>query len=142
MILEAMVIRSLGIESGVSKTGNPWEKATIVVETQGQYPKKIALSNMKKAQEFVALPIGALYKFGIDIESREYNGKFYTNVTAYSFEPAANGGQTEYYNPNPNPQPQPQVGIQQTPSYAPQPQPQGNPYAQAPTPQQGEDLPF
>lgn len=105
MILEAVVVRSLGIQSGVSKTtGNPWEKAEIIVETQGQYPKKIALSNMKKAQEFAALPIGQAYKFGIDIESREYNGKFFTNVTAYSFEP---------------------IGAQQT-----QAPPQGNPYTQ------------
>lgn len=119
MILEAVVVRSLGIQSGVSKsTGNPWEKAEILVETQGQYPKKIALSNMKKAQEFAALPIGQAFKFGIDIESREYNGKFFTNITAYSFEPIVAQPQ----------QPQPQYQQPQ--------QPQGNPYAQAPSWQQ------
>lgn len=135
MILEAVVVRSLGIQSGVSKsTGNPWEKAEILVETQGQYPKKIALSNMKKAQEFAALPIGQAFKFGIDIESREYNGRFFTNVTAYSFEPI--GSQA----PQPAPQPPyPQTPQQGNPYQHPQ-QYQGNPYAQAP--QSDDSLPF
>lgn len=135
MILEAVVVRSLGIQSGVSKsTGNPWEKAEILVETTGQYPKKIALSNMKKAQEFAALPIGQTFKFGIDIESREYNGKFYTNVTAYSFEPV--GAQTLTQAPQPLSQPQQpyQQQYQQ-----PQPQAYRPPFAQQP---QGDEIPF
>lgn len=125
MILEAVVVRSLGIQSGVSKTtGNPWEKAEILVETQGQYPKKIALSNMKKAQEFAALPVGQAFKFGIDIESREYNGKFFTNVTAYSFEPIGAQQPQQAY-------PQPQQGNPyQQPQSHPYAQTQGNPYAQ------------
>lgn len=108
MHLEAVVIRSLGVQSGTSKAGNPWEKASIVVETQGQYPKKIALSNMKRAQEFAALPIGSMYKFGIDIESREFNGRFYTDVSAYSWEQVTSA-QT-YAQPQPQQYTQPQYG--------------------------------
>lgn len=86
MELTARVIQSLGVTSGVSKAGNPWQKGGLVVETEGQYPKKIMLSNMKSAEEFARLPIGALVKFGIDLESREFNGKWYTNVNAFSFQ--------------------------------------------------------
>lgn len=129
MQIEGTVVAVLPLESGVSKTnGNPWSKATIVVETPGQYPKKVALTNMKNAEEFSKLPIGTQGVFRIDVESREYNGRWYSDVRCYAYEIA--GAQT-----------------QQTPTYA-QPMPQQvNPYAQPQPPQhpqpQGEpDLPF
>ena len=151
MELIARVTTSLGITSGVSKAGNPWQKGELVVETEGEYPKKIALSNMKNAEEFARLPIGALVKFKIDIESREYNGKWYTNVNAYAFElqeqsPMQSHPQQGYapqpqqpsqaYVPKGGYQPQPQQGY----GYPPQQQGYQQPYAQPP--QSDDDIPF
>lgn len=149
MNLEALVIRKLNIESGVSKSGNEWKKGTLIVETQGQYPKQIAISNMKNVDEFMALEIGKPYKFGIDIESREYNGKFYTNVNAFSFQPMQ-GQQAPPQQPYTQPQ---QTYARPQGGYAPSPQssgyqqpPQGYtqgyqkpPQSQFPT---EEDIPF
>lgn len=88
MQLEATVVAVLPLESGVSKTsGNEWKKATVIVETGGQYPKKVVLSNMKRAEEFIALPIGSAFTFDIDVESREYNGKWFTNCSCFRWTP-------------------------------------------------------
>lgn len=87
MELKAKVVKTLPMEQGVSKSsGNDWKKATIIVETLGQYPKKVALTNLKKAEEFSTLTIGKEYKFKIDVESREFNGKWYTNVNCYAWD--------------------------------------------------------
>lgn len=138
MELTARVVQSLGVTSGVSKsTGNPWQKGELLVETEGQYPKKIALSNMKSAEEFARLPIGALVKFGIDIESRTFNGKWYTNVNAYSFE--IQGQQP------PQQQVQYSQNYQSQQGVAPQPPQSQQGYQQQPPQQQfptEEDIPF
>lgn len=86
MELKGTIIQTLPLEQGVSKSGNAWSKATIIVETEGQYPKKVALSNLKKAEEFSALAVGTKGTFYIDVESREYNGKWFTNVNCYAYK--------------------------------------------------------
>lgn len=128
MELIARVVTSLGITSGVAKTtGNPWQKAEIVVEVgyDSQYPKKVALSNMKNAEEFARLPIGAIVKFHIDIESREYQGRYFTNVSAYKWE------LQEQQAPTQQPYAQPQAQYQQPQTQVGYPQPQ-QPYAPSP----------
>ena len=131
----AKVLRQFPLEQGVSKAGNEWKKSTLLVEKdpQSQFPKQIALTNMKNAEEFSQLPVGAIYEFEFVIESREYNGRCYTDVKCLSFKPVQTQAQA---------QPQPQPLYQQA---GPQPQyaqaPQSNPYAQ-PQPSQDDSLPF
>lgn len=141
MQIEGTIIKILPLEQGVSKTsGNPWSKGTIVIETGGQFSKKVVLSNMKKAEELVALPIGGQFIFDIDVESREYQGKWYTNVNCFRWTPANAQPQT----PPPPQAPQPVFAQSQAPQQAnPYQHPQtyqGNPYPQA---QQADDgIPF
>lgn len=85
MQIRGRIIASLPLASGTNRNGQPWSKATIVVETAGQYPKKVALNNLKKAEEFARLPIGATATFEIEIESREYNGRWYTEANCWSW---------------------------------------------------------
>ena len=73
-------------QQGQSARG-AWTKQTIVVETMDQYPKKIAclLFNdmVDKAQ---ALNLVDTLALGIDIESREFNGRWYTDVKVWKME--------------------------------------------------------
>lgn len=85
MKLKARITEKLPLQQGVSKNGNPWSKATLIVETLEQYPKKVALGNMRKAMEFDALESGKLYEFDIDVESREYNGRWYSEVVCWNW---------------------------------------------------------
>lgn len=134
--MTARVLRQFPLEQGVSKAGNEWKKSTLLVEKdpQSQFPKQIALINMKNAEEFSQLPVGALYEFEFVIESREYNGRFYTDVKCLSFKPA----QTQLH-PQLQPQnqaPQPTYTQPQPRTYAP---PQGNQYTPQP---QDDGIPF
>lgn len=88
MEIKGKVTANLGVQKGTSKAGNEWSKATIVIETEGQYPKKIALDNMKNADSFGSLPVGTEGTFHIEVESREYNGRWYTSVNCWKWEVA------------------------------------------------------
>lgn len=85
MQFKGKVIDRLPMQSGTSKAGNAWSKATLIVETVTQYPKKVALANMKRAAEFDALPVGTVATFSVDLESREYQGRWYTEVNCWDW---------------------------------------------------------
>ena len=89
MEIKGRVIINLGVQSGTSKAGKQWSKASIVVETEGQYPKKIAMDNLKNADAFGALAVGTVGTFYIEIESREFNGRWYTSVNWCKWEVAS-----------------------------------------------------
>lgn len=86
MTISGKVIQNLGIQSGTSKAGNAWSKSSIVIETEGQYPKKVALDNLKNVEEFAKLAPGTVGTFHIEISSNEYNGRWYTSVNCWKWE--------------------------------------------------------
>lgn len=86
MEIKGRVVANLGVQKGTSKAGNEWSKATVVVEYGDQYPKKIALDNMKNADSFGALEVGTEGTFHIEVESREFNGRWYTSVNCWKWE--------------------------------------------------------
>jgi hypothetical protein len=78
--------------SGTSKAGKDWVKQEFVIETQETYPKKVCISLMgDKTQELSKFTPGSEVKVSLNLESREYNGKWYTNVNAWRIEAAGNG---------------------------------------------------
>jgi hypothetical protein len=85
------VMSVLPIESGVSKSsGKEWKRATIIVQYgDAQFPRTVALSNMRQATEFARLQVGSTHTFHVEPESREYNGKWFTNVTCWKWEASA-----------------------------------------------------
>jgi hypothetical protein len=60
--------------------------STVIVETDGQYPKKVALKMFGKVKDTFSLGIGDDIKAEIDVESREYNGKWYTDAKMWKYE--------------------------------------------------------
>lgn len=88
MELKAIVVQSLPIERGKAKqSGKEWEKATLIVEYgDAQYRKKVALTALKNADKFAAIPVGAEVVFQVDVESREFNGRWYTSVNCYKWD--------------------------------------------------------
>ena len=87
MELKATVIQALPIERGVSRAGKEWEKATLIVQYgDAKYPKKVALMALKNAEKFAAVPVGSEVVFQVDVESHEFNGKWYTSVTCWKWD--------------------------------------------------------
>ena len=65
----------------------PWKKQELIIETLEQFPKKICLmcwnERVNDANSFF---VGQTIKAQIRIESREFNGKWYTDVTAFRLD--------------------------------------------------------
>ncbi len=98
------LIQKLDMMSGTSKTGNAWQKQEFVIETVEQYPKKICANLWgDRVDQLNQYNIGDMVKISFDLESREFNGRWYTDVRAWKIErvPMANGTmpQPNAYNP-------------------------------------------
>lgn len=89
MELTARLTSLANATEGVNQQGNPWRKATATFETGGQYPKTVAIDFFNTNLEAAArIPLGTVCKVKFDIQSREYNGKWYTNLTGFGIEAA------------------------------------------------------
>lgn len=96
MELIARLTRIDNAQEGVNKQGNPWRKATAVFETTGNYPKTVAVDFFNaKLDEATKIPLGTPCKVQFDAQSREYNGKWYTNLTAFGIEAAGQAQQQQ-----------------------------------------------
>lgn len=89
MKIEAKLIEKKDIQTGQGKNGE-WKKQDIIVETKGEFPKKICLTIWGSRINVEELLIGQEMIYHIDIESREYNGKWYTDVKAWKVEVESN----------------------------------------------------
>lgn len=58
----------------------------MIVETDGQYPKKICISVWGDKINEDQLKVGNRLKIDFDVESREYNSRWYTDVKAWKVE--------------------------------------------------------
>lgn len=86
MDFQARVIQFIGETTGTSKAGNPWKKKEWVVETFGQYPRKIKVQCFGERSDSINLEPGKDYTLYVDLESREFNGRWYTDVSVYRVE--------------------------------------------------------
>lgn len=79
------------IESGRTDSGQDWQKTTAVFETIEQYPKKVAVSCINKMVVTASCcKKGTLYRVKLDADSHEYQGRYYTELRAWSIKPAYN----------------------------------------------------
>ncbi len=83
MDISGKLIQILPAQTGNGKNG-PWKKCDFVIETTDKFPKKVCISawNEQSAQ-IENLAIGSNLKVSFDISSREYNGRWYTDVKAW-----------------------------------------------------------
>jgi len=87
LIIEGKLIQVLPAQEGVSTRG-AWKKQDFIMETTEQYPKKICVSCWnEKADELTKFQPNDSLKVSINLESREYNSKWYTDIKAWKIEP-------------------------------------------------------
>lgn len=98
MQLTAKLTQLLPIQTGNGKNGQ-WKKQDIIVETDGQYPKKVCVSIWGDKINESQLQIGNILKIDFDVESREYNSKWYTDIKAWKIEVADSTAQNATDNP-------------------------------------------
>ena len=84
--IDGKVVRVLAVQSGESQNGT-WKKQQFVLETLGEYPKKICFQTWGDKTEIVSnLQDGDRLKVSFRLESREYNEKWYTDAVAWRID--------------------------------------------------------
>ena len=83
------LVQVMGEQTGTGKAG-PWTKQEFVIETQDQYPRKVCFSTWnEKSGILKKISSGEMLKVSFNAESREYNGRWYTDLRAWRIEPGS-----------------------------------------------------
>lgn len=82
MEISGKVISLLPEQTGNGRNG-AWRKRDFILETSSKYPKKVCVSVWGDKIDQFNLKEGQLVTVSVEVESREYNGKWYTDVKAW-----------------------------------------------------------
>jgi hypothetical protein len=91
MEIKGKVIQLLQPQTGMGKKGQ-WKKQEFILETQSQYPKKVCLSVWGDKIDQYKLNTGDQVTVAVDLESREYNGRWYTEARAWKIDKNGSAG--------------------------------------------------
>lgn len=84
MEIQGKIIAVLPTRSGTSARGTQWSSQTAVIETQEQYPKKLAFDVINDKIEQLNIQLGEILTVQFDINAREYNGRWFNSVNAWN----------------------------------------------------------
>lgn len=101
MRITGKLIKKLEVQSGQTDKGFEWKNQTLVFEhvyDNGipEWAKEfvVRVGNNKDARVNVDtvenLEIGTIYEIAVNVNSREYNGKYYTTLNAWSISETGN----------------------------------------------------
>jgi hypothetical protein len=81
--ISGKVVKILQEQSGEGKNGR-WVKQEFVIETEDQFPKKVCFSTWgDKTDQLKQLTVGDAVSVSFNVESREYNERWYTDLRAW-----------------------------------------------------------
>lgn len=87
MEIVGKIIQVLPIQEGVGRNGNPWKVQGYVLETQEQYPRKVQFEIFGEDRiKNNPCNIDDVVTVSFDIESREFNGRWYTSIRAWKVQ--------------------------------------------------------
>jgi hypothetical protein len=81
------IVQVLDLQTGTSARGD-WKKQEFILETEEQYPRKICISLWgDRVNDIVGIQTGReLVTVSVALESREFNGRWYTDVRAWKIQ--------------------------------------------------------
>ena len=86
MEITGKLIKKLPLETGTSKSGNSWQKQTVVIDTGNEFNNLAAISAFgDKVAKLNKLEVGMQVAILCNVYSREYKGKYYHNIDGYHF---------------------------------------------------------
>ena len=98
--IEGKVTQVLEEQSGTGKNG-PWRKQEFILETGGQYSRPVCITQWGEKIDQFSVEEGEQLTAYIDIQSREYNGRWYTDVKAWKIEKQDASGGSGYQQEEP-----------------------------------------
>lgn len=84
MEIQGKIIVVLPERSGTSQRGNQWRSISYVLETQEQYPKKLAFDVTNDKIDQLNIQLGEILTVQFDINAREYNGRWFNSVNVWN----------------------------------------------------------
>lgn len=94
MELQGKIIRILPTEVGTRKNGGQWNKQGYIVEYgDDKYPKQVAVYLWDDLATNNPLTLGAEVELDVDLVSREFNGRWYTEVKCWRVLSGQSSGQ-------------------------------------------------
>ena len=90
MEIEGRIARKLNVQSGTSSRG-AWSKQEFILEYQeGNFPSQVCMNvwGEDKVRDLEKYQVGDKVKISFNLSSREFNGRWYTDVRAWRIEPA------------------------------------------------------
>ena len=116
--LEGRIARKLPVQQGTSARG-AWAKQEFIFEYQeGNFPSQICMNvwGEDKVRDLEKYQVGDKVKISFNLSSREYNGRWYTDVRAWRIEPAGAAQHApQYAQSAPAPAPMPTADDMSTP---------------------------
>ncbi len=85
MEIQGKVIKILDEQNGTGRNG-AWRKREYVIETGDQYPRKLCFNLWGDKIDQYPVHVNDSIKLFFDVESREYNGRWYTDVKGWKIE--------------------------------------------------------
>lgn len=103
--IEGQIIAVLPEARGVGQKGE-WVSQDFVLKTDDNYPKNICFTILgaDKIKE-ANIRIGDVVSIGVNLESREFKGRWYTSIKAWSVKKKFEAQVTKQAPPAPAPQP-------------------------------------
>jgi hypothetical protein len=98
MELKGRVVQLLPMQTGTGKKGQ-WRKQEFILETPGQYPKKVCLSIWGDKIDQFGVAAGQVLTVAVDLESREYNGRWFTEARAWKVQKEGSSSGSSYEQP-------------------------------------------
>ena len=93
--LTGKLIVKLELQSGTSARGD-WKKQGFVLQTEEQYPKTIAFEAWgERVDDLSSASLGSMLKVSFEPESREWQGKYFTQLRAYKIANLSGASQPE-----------------------------------------------
>ena len=85
MEVSGKIIAVLPMASGEGKNGT-WRSQDYVLETADQYPKKVCFNLFGDKIDQFPMAIDDVVNVSFDIDSKEYNGRWFTNIRAWKVD--------------------------------------------------------
>jgi hypothetical protein len=86
MQITGTLVQKLEKINGKSQNGE-WQKQEFIISVGDKYPKNVCLSAWgERCDELENIQIGDTVTAELEISSREYNGRWYTEVRAWKFQ--------------------------------------------------------
>lgn len=82
MEVKGRITEELDLQTGEGKNGT-WQKQEYIIEYGDKFPKKMCFAVWGDKIEEFSLKVDDTVTLSIEIESREYNNKWYTNVQGW-----------------------------------------------------------